>query len=198
MEEHYRVMYTIYEYDPLLDSSDMTMDDWIQIAKDIKVNYERFDGFVILHGTDTMAYTASALSFMMDHLGKSVVITGSQIPLFEIRSDGRENFLGALILAGSYVIPEVTVYFGQKLFRGNRITKVSQFVLLTVWFRLESFLRCVCFSQLMFIVISVVRFKVSSDSLNAFDSPNMAPLAVMGINIEGYLELESLCDSWFN
>lgn len=125
MEEHYRVMYTIYEYDPLLDSTDMTMDDWVQIAQDIKANYEKFDGFVILHGTDTMSYTASALSFMLDHLGKSVVITGSQIPLFEIRSDGRENFLGALILAGSYVIPEVTVYFGQKLFRGNRITKVK-------------------------------------------------------------------------
>lgn len=144
-----RVTYTIYEYDPLLDSTNMTMDDWIRIAEDIKDNYEAFDGFVVLHGTDTMAYTASALSFMLEHLGKSIVITGSQIPLFESRSDGRDNFLGALILAGTYNIPEVTVYFGHKLFRGNRITKVS------------------------------------SDSLNAFDSPNMKCLATMGINIEG-------------
>jgi len=143
-----RIIYTIYEYDPLLDSSNMTMDDWIRIAQDVKDNYEKFDGFVILHGTDTMAYTAPALSFMMDSLGKSVVITGSQIPLFETRSDGRDNFLGALILAGSYVIPEVTVYFGHRLFRGNRISKVS------------------------------------SDSLNAFDSPNLQPLATMGINIQ--------------
>lgn len=114
----------------------------------LQENYEYFDGFVILHGTDTLSYTASALSFMMEHLGKAVVITGSQIPLYESRSDGRDNFLGALILAGNYTIPEVTVYFGHKLFRGNRVTKVS------------------------------------SDSLNAFDSPNLAPLATMGINIQ--------------
>jgi len=71
-----------------------------------------------------MAYTASALSFMLENLGKSVVVTGSQIPLFESRSDGKENFLGALIMAGQYVIPEVSLYFGNKLFRGNRTTKV--------------------------------------------------------------------------
>ena len=75
-----RVLYSIYEYDPLLDSSNMTMDDWIQIAKDIKDHYEAYDGFVILHGTDTMAFTASALSFMLEHLGKPVIVTGSQIP----------------------------------------------------------------------------------------------------------------------
>ena len=73
-----RVIYAIYEYDPLLDSSNMTMDDWIVIAKDIKRSYEHFDGFVILHGTDTLAYTASALSFMLEHLGKPVIVTGSQ------------------------------------------------------------------------------------------------------------------------
>ena len=73
---HKRVIYTIYEYDPLLDSSDMTMDDWIQIAKDIKSNYDHFDGFVILHGTDTLAYTSSALSFMLENLGKPVIVTG--------------------------------------------------------------------------------------------------------------------------
>lgn len=98
--EHRRVIYTIYEYEPLLDSSNMTMDDWIQIAKDIQEAYEMFDGFVILHGTDTLAYTASALSFMLENLGKPVIVTGSQIPSFETRSDGRDNFVGALILAG--------------------------------------------------------------------------------------------------
>ena len=109
--DHRRVIYAIYEYDPLLDSSNMTMDDWIQIAKDIKSAYEFFDGFVILHGTDTMAYTASALSFMLENLGKPIIVTGSQIPAFETRSDGRDNFVGALIIAGNYNIPEVTVYF---------------------------------------------------------------------------------------
>lgn len=92
--EHRRVIYTIYEYDPLLDSSNMTMDDWIQIAKDIQDAYEMFDGFVILHGTDTLAYTAAALSFMLENLGKPVIVTGSQIPSFETRSDGRDNFVG--------------------------------------------------------------------------------------------------------
>jgi len=122
---HKRVIYTIYEYDPLLDSSNMTMDDWIQIAKDVKHSYELFDGFVILHGTDTLAYTASALSFMLENLGKPVIVTGSQIPCFETRSDGRDNFVGALILAGNYNIPEVCVYFRHQLMRGNRTVKVS-------------------------------------------------------------------------
>ena len=121
---HKRVIYTIYEYDPLLDSSNMTMDDWIQIAKDIRENYHGFDGFVILHGTDTLAYTSSALSFMLENLGKPVIVTGSQIPAFETRSDGRDNLVGALIMAGNYCIPEVTVYFNHKLLRGNRTVKV--------------------------------------------------------------------------
>ena len=123
--EHKRVVYTIYEYDPLLDSSNMTMDDWVLIAKDVQDNYEVFDGFVILHGTDTMAFTASALSFMLEHLGKPVIVTGSQIPCFETRSDGRDNFVGALILAGNYQIPEACVYFNHQLMRGNRTIKVS-------------------------------------------------------------------------
>ena len=122
---HKRVIYTIYEYDPLLDSSNMTMDDWIQIAKDIRESYHSFDGFVILHGTDTLAYTSSALSFMLENLGKPVIVTGSQIPAFETRSDGRDNLVGALIMAGNYCIPEVTVYFNHKLLRGNRTVKVS-------------------------------------------------------------------------
>ena len=118
----FRVIYSIYEYDPLLDSSNMTMDDWIQIAKDIKDSYEMFDGFVVLHGTDTLAYTASALSFMLENLGKPVIVTGSQIPSFETRSDGRDNFVGALILAGNYNIPEVSVYFRyETLFSINKL-----------------------------------------------------------------------------
>merc|ERR1719376_1397330 len=108
--DHRRVIYAIYEYHPLLDSSNMMMEDWIQISKDIEAAYEFFDGFVILHGTDTMAYTASALSFMLENLGKPVIITGSQIPAFETRSDGRDNFVGALIIAGNFSIPEVSVY----------------------------------------------------------------------------------------
>ena len=109
--DHRRVVYQIYEYDPLLDSSNMTMDDWIHIAKTVETYYQQYDGFVILHGTDTLAYTASALSFMLENIGKPVIVTGSQIPAFETRTDGRDNFIGALILAGNCNIPEVTVYF---------------------------------------------------------------------------------------
>ncbi|KAM4724089.1 60 kDa lysophospholipase [Anableps anableps] len=120
-----RIIYTILEYSPLLDSSNMTPDDWGRIGKDIEINYENFDGFVILHGTDTMAYTASALSFMCEHLGKSVVLTGSQVPIYELRNDGRSNLLGALLIAGQFVIPEVCLYFYNKLYRGNRVTKLD-------------------------------------------------------------------------
>ncbi|XP_075592132.1 L-asparaginase 1 isoform X2 [Dermatophagoides farinae] len=123
--EKKRVIYTIFEYDPLLDSSNMTIDDWVLIAQNIKKEYHRFNGFVILHGTDTMAYTASALSFMLENLGKTVVITGSQIPLFEARSDAKENLLNSLIIAGNYSIPEVAILFNNKLFRGNRTSKIS-------------------------------------------------------------------------
>ncbi|XP_054894833.1 60 kDa lysophospholipase isoform X2 [Poeciliopsis prolifica] len=120
-----RIVYTILEYSPLLDSSNMTTDDWGRIGKDIEKNYENFDGFVILHGTDTMAYTASALSFMCEHLGKPIVLTGSQVPIYELRNDGRDNLLGALLIAGQFVIPEVCLYFYNKLYRGNRVTKVD-------------------------------------------------------------------------
>ncbi|XP_075223657.1 L-asparaginase [Lycorma delicatula] len=120
-----RILYSITEYEDLLDSSNMTMDDWAKIARDIYQSYEQFDGFVILQGTDTLPYTASALSFMLENLGKTVVITGAQIPIFEIRSDGIENLLTSVIFAGNYVIPEVTVYFNYKLFRGNRTIKIS-------------------------------------------------------------------------
>uniref|UniRef100_A0A1A7XF07 asparaginase n=2 Tax=Iconisemion striatum TaxID=60296 RepID=A0A1A7XF07_9TELE len=120
-----RIIYTIQEYSPLLDSSNMTTDDWGRIGKDIEKNYENYDGFVILHGTDTMAYTASALSFMCENLGKPIVLTGSQVPIYELRNDGRDNLLGALLIAGQFVIPEVCLYFYNKLYRGNRVTKVD-------------------------------------------------------------------------
>ncbi|KAL4656402.1 60 kDa lysophospholipase isoform X1 [Arapaima gigas] len=120
-----RIVYTVLEYSPLLDSCNMTTDDWASIAKDIEKNYEKYDGFVVLHGTDTMAYTASALSFMCEHLGKPVILTGSQVPIYEMRNDGRDNLLGALLIAGQFVIPEVCLYFHHKLYRGNRVTKVD-------------------------------------------------------------------------
>ncbi|CAL9687023.1 unnamed protein product [Knipowitschia caucasica] len=120
-----RIVYTIMEYSPLLDSSNMTTDDWGRIGKDIEKNYESYDGFVILHGTDTMAYTASALSFMCENLGKPIILTGSQVPIYELRNDGRDNLLGALLIAGQFVIPEVGLYFHNKLYRGNRVTKVD-------------------------------------------------------------------------
>ncbi len=115
--------FTVHEYEPLIDSSDMTPEDWQKIADDIHDNYEKYDGFVILHGTDTMAYTASALSFMLENLAKPVIVTGSQIPLAELRSDGQANLLNALHIAANYPINEVTLFFNNQLMRGNRSTK---------------------------------------------------------------------------
>jgi L-asparaginase len=117
--------YTIHEYEPLLDSSNMTPVEWVKIARDVEENYDRYDGFIVLHGTDTMAYTASALPFLLGNLRKPVIITGSQIPLCEIRNDARENLITSLMLAANYAIPEVCLYFGGKLLRGCRSTKVS-------------------------------------------------------------------------
>ncbi|HEY6137012.1 MAG TPA: asparaginase [Thermoanaerobaculia bacterium] len=117
--------YTIHEYAPLLDSSNMTPAEWVKIAHDIDAHYARYDGFVVLHGTDTMAYTASALPFMLHGLGKPVIITGSQIPLCEVRNDARENLITSLLIAAKYDIPEVCLYFGGKLLRGCRSVKVS-------------------------------------------------------------------------
>ncbi|WP_261643603.1 asparaginase [Erwinia mallotivora] len=115
--------FTIHEYQPLIDSSDMTPQDWQSIADDIKANYDQYDGFVILHGTDTMAFTASALSFMLENLTKPVIVTGSQIPLEALRSDGQQNLLNALFIAANYPISEVSLFFNNHLFRGNRTTK---------------------------------------------------------------------------
>ncbi|WP_207680974.1 asparaginase [Desulfonema magnum] len=117
--------YTIHEYVPLLDSSNMTPDNWLEIAQDIAANYDKYDGFIVLHGTDTMTYTASALPFMLHGLGKPVIITGSQIPLCNVRNDARENLITALMIASGFFIPEVCLYFGTKLLRGCRSVKVS-------------------------------------------------------------------------
>ncbi|MFP1927191.1 asparaginase [Lonsdalea quercina] len=115
--------FTIHEYTPLIDSSDMTPEDWQIIANDIRQHYDDYDGFVILHGTDTMAFTASALSFMLENLAKPVIVTGSQIPLAELRSDGQTNLLNALYVAANHPINEVSLFFNNKLLRGNRTTK---------------------------------------------------------------------------
>ncbi len=113
------------ELDNLLDSSDISCKEWNTIAKTIADHYDDYTGFVILHGTDTMSYTASALSFMLQNLAKPVVLTGSQIPLAEIRSDGRDNLITSIIVAGEAVAKEVCLCFGTKLLRGNRSTKIS-------------------------------------------------------------------------
>ncbi len=117
--------FDLYEMNPLLDSSNMTVNEWNKIAKLIYDKYDNYDGFVILHGTDTMAYTASALSFMLENLSKPVILTGSQIPLFELRSDGSDNLITSLLIASDDKIHEVCLYFGGSLMRGNRTTKYS-------------------------------------------------------------------------
>ncbi len=115
----------LFELSPLLDSSDITVNEWNKIAEIIYENYNDYDGFVVLHGTDTMAYTASALSFILEGLDKPVVLTGSQIPLSEIRSDGKDNLVTSLIIAADGIVREVCLYFNGKLLRGNRAVKMS-------------------------------------------------------------------------
>lgn len=115
--------FTIHEYQPLIDSSNMTPADWQRIADDITKHYDSYDGFIVLHGTDTMAYTSSALSFMFDRLSKPIIVTGSQIPFSQLRSDGQVNLLNALYIAANYPINEVGLFFNNKLFRGNRSIK---------------------------------------------------------------------------
>lgn len=118
-------LYDFYEMNPLLDSSDMAVNDWNKIGEEIAKRYDKYDGFVVLHGTDTMAYTSSALSFMLKNLNKPVILTGSQIPLCEVRSDGQDNLVTSLIIAGEGRVNEVCLYFGGRLLRGNRATKMS-------------------------------------------------------------------------
>lgn len=136
-----------------IDSSNVTPDDWARMASLIRDNYDAYDGFVVLHGTDTMSYSASALSFMLHNLSKPVVFTGSQIPIGVLRTDGRENLITAIEIAGakrpdgSPMISEVTLYFQNRLFRANRTTKRS------------------------------------AEQLNAFRSYNYPPLAEVGVSI---------------
>ena len=116
------------QLDNIIDSSNMTPDFWVDIAECIEREYDNYDGFVVLHGTDTMAYTASALSFMFKNLSKPIILTGSQLPMGMLRSDGRENLICALELASCHeaFIPEVCLFFENHLYRGNRSTKISQ------------------------------------------------------------------------
>lgn len=119
------------QFDPPIDSSNMQPEHWSTIAKAIDENYDNYDGFVVLHGTDTMAYTASALSFMLENLDKPVIITGSQLPIGEVRTDGEENLITALQIAaardyrGEAMVREVAILFENHLLRGNRSSKVS-------------------------------------------------------------------------
>ena len=115
---------------PVIDSSNVEPSNWAALAGLIRDNYARYDGFVVLHGTDTMSYTASALSFMLENLAKPVVFTGSQIPIGVLRTDGRENLITAIEIAGAQrdgrpVVPEVSLYFQNRLFRANRTSKRS-------------------------------------------------------------------------
>ena len=142
------------QFNPPIDSSDMEPLNWTEIAKQIELNYDQFDGFVVLHGTDTMAYTASALSFMLRNLEKPVIITGSQLPIGEVRTDGEENLITALQIAAAIdpadnrpMIREVAILFENYLWRGNRATKKS------------------------------------ADNFNAFKSYNYPPLASIGLGI---------------
>src|SRR5690554_5040874 len=142
-----------YLFDPPIDSSDVSLSIWQQMARVIEERYDRYDGFVILHGTDTMAYTASALSFMFDNLTKPIIFTGSQLPIGKLRTDGKENLITALEIAADKnadahpVVPEVCVYFQNILFRANKTTKIN------------------------------------AENFNAFTSANFAPLAEAGVTI---------------
>ena len=121
----------VYQFAPPIDSSDITPAQWSQLVKVIKENYDDYDGFVVLHGTDTMAFTASALSFMLENLTKPVVMTGSQVPIGQLRTDGKENLLTSIEIAaardqmGHPVVPEVCIFFESRLMRGNRTTKIN-------------------------------------------------------------------------
>ena len=108
-----------------IDSSNMNSKNWIEITNLIKNNYTAYDSFVILHGTDTMAYTASALSFMLENLNKAVILTGSQIPIGERRTDAKENLITSVEIASSKKINEVCIYFEDQLYRGNRTVKIN-------------------------------------------------------------------------
>ena len=147
-----------YQFTPPIDSSDMSPSFWVDLVQLIANSYDEFDGFVILHGTDTMSYTASALSFMLQDLTKPVILTGSQLPIGQLRTDGKENLITSIEMAaarhpdGTPIVPEVCVYFNGHLMRGNRTTKQS------------------------------------ADEFNAFESFNYPHLADAGVNINYHEE----------
>lgn len=126
-----KASFDTYQFTPPIDSSDISPRQWAQLVRIIADRYEEYDGFVILHGTDTMAYTASALSFMLENLTKPVILTGSQLPIGQLRTDGKENLITSIELAadahddGTPMVPEVCIYFNGKLIRGNRSTKIA-------------------------------------------------------------------------
>jgi len=117
--------FDLIEFDRLIDSSNLVLSDWSAIAESLIQHYDQYDGFVVLHGTDTMAYSASALSFQLQGLNKPVIVTGSQIPLVELRNDALDNLITAMIIAGFHPVPEVCIYFNGRLLRGNRARKVK-------------------------------------------------------------------------
>lgn len=123
---HYKL--DTISFTPPVDSSDISPDFWVKLALTIQENYKKYDGFVILHGTDTMSFTAAALSFMLQNLDKPVILTGSQLPIGMLRTDGKENLISAIEIAaasrnGQPLVPEVCIFFENRLFRGNRTTK---------------------------------------------------------------------------
>ena len=119
------------QFEPPIDSSDLTPARWTELSHIIAIHYDAYDGFVVLHGTDTMAYTASALSYLLENLTKAVIITGSQLPIGMLRTDGKENLITSIEIAaakdheGHALVPEVGIYFNGRLLRGNRTTKQS-------------------------------------------------------------------------
>lgn len=151
--QNVEVNYDTMQFNPPLDSSNMNPEQWAQIAHIIVDKYDLYDGFVVLHGTDTMAYTASGLSYMLQNLAKPVILTGSQLPIGVLRTDGKENLITSIEIAaakdriGQPMVPEVCIYFQGSLLRGNRAKKLS------------------------------------SEEFNAFTSPNYPPLARVGVHI---------------
>ena len=156
MPEMKRLKFSVdtYLFKPPIDSSEIKLVNWIEMVKVVEDNYEKYDGFVILHGTDTMSYTASVLSFMFENLTKPVILTGSQLPIGKLRTDGKENLITALEIAadkyenGHPIVPELCVYMQNWLMRGNRTTKIN------------------------------------ADNFSAFNSPNYPFLAEAGLNIK--------------
>ncbi|MCP4221557.1 MAG: asparaginase, partial [bacterium] len=124
-DKDFQINYTVEAFEIPIDSSSMTPEDWVTIAEKILDNYAEYDGFVVLHGTDTMAWTSSALSYLLNGLSKPVIVTGSQIPLQQTRNDGIRNLVTSILLAGFSNIPEACLFFNINLMRGNRAVKVN-------------------------------------------------------------------------